>query len=304
MGPAGKPRLAAHHYAWISIAASLLTIGLKTFAWWVTGSVGLLSDAMESLVNLAGACFALWMLLIARTPADERHPWGHSKAEYFSTGFEGTLIFVAALAIAATAIPRLLHPIPLEQIGEGLVFSVLSTGVNFLTARTLARASQRLGAVALDADARHLMTDVWTTVGVIAGVLLVPLTGELWLDPLIALLVALHILKEGWLLMRDAVGGLMDEAMSSAEIHQVEAVLTSFSETRWQNLLTRRAGQRRFVQVELLVPPDWSVARAHQLADEVETAIALELPGAKVTTHIEPSPGLATLNAPDEAGGK
>lgn len=295
-------KLDAHHYAWISIVASLLTIGLKTFAWWITGSVGLLSDAMESLVNLAGACFALWMLLIARTPPDERHPWGHSKAEYFSSGFEGTLIFVAALAIAATAIPRLLHPLPLEDVGEGLVFSLVSTAINFLTARALTRGAQRLGAIALDADARHLMTDVWTTVGVIVGVLLVPLTGELWLDPLIALLVAAHILKEGWLLMRGAVGGLMDEAMPEEEIRRIEAVLSANGEARWQKLLTRRAGQRRFVHVELLVSPDWSVARAHALADQIEEAIARELPGTKVTTHIEPSP--QPLSSPDGADGR
>lgn len=286
------PRFDAHHYAGLSIAASLLTIGLKTFAWWITGSVGLLSDAMESFVNLAGACFALWMLLIARTPPDERHPWGHGKAEYFSSGFEGTLIFVAALVIAATAVPRLLYPKPLEQVGEGLVFSLASTAVNFFTARTLTRASQKLQAVALDADARHLMTDVWTTAGVMAGVLLVPLTGELWLDPLIALLVAVHILKEGWLLMRGAVGGLMDEAMTTEEIRQIESLLkTQGGEgLRWQKLLTRRAGQRRFIHVELLVPPQWTVEHAHQLADHIENAIATELPGAQVTTHIEPSP--------------
>jgi cation diffusion facilitator family transporter len=280
----------AHHYAWLSIATAIVTILLKGSAWWMTGSTGLLSDAMESLVNLAGAGFALWMLLIARVPPDEKHPWGHAKAEYFSSGFEGTLIAIAALLICASAIPRLIHPQPLQQLDIGLVLAALSTALNFATARVLFKAGKRLHSIALNADAKHLMTDVWTTVGVIAGLVLVHLSGALWLDPLIAIAVALHILSEGWRLMRDAVGGLMDEAMTEEDLGQVVEALNGFvtDEVRWEKLRTRRAGRQRFVQVDLLVPPDWSVARAHDLADAVELGIAERLPGTLVNTHVEP----------------
>jgi cation diffusion facilitator family transporter len=280
----------AHHYAWLSIAAAIATISLKAGAWWVTGSVGLLSDALESVVNLAGAGFALWMLLIASTPPDDKHPWGHSKAEYFSSGFEGTLIFIASIAIAATSIPRLLNPTPIGSLDIGLALSVLSTLINFATAQTLFRAGRRLHSVALEADARHLMTDVWTTVGVLIGVVLVPVTGWLWLDPVIALLVAAHILKEGAHLMRGAVGGLMDEAMDPEEQALTVQTLDRFGAdgVHWQNLRTRRAGRERFVHLDLLVPPHWTVEHAHQLADEVEAAVMAAIPGAHVTTHVEP----------------
>ncbi|GAA5181573.1 cation diffusion facilitator family transporter [Niveibacterium umoris] len=290
MADIAESERSAHHFAWLSIATAIATIGLKTGAWWVTGSVGLLSDAMESVVNLAGASFALWMLLIASTPPDDRHPWGHSKAEYFSSGFEGTLIFIAAIAIAATAIPRLLHPEPLVSLDIGLALSVLSTLLNFITAQILARAGQRLNSVALDADARHLMTDVWTTGGVLVGIVLVPVTGWLWLDPAIALVVAAHILKEGFRLMRGAVGGLMDEAMEPEEQAKVVAALDRFGGhgVCWRNLRTRSAGRNRFVQLDLLVPPDWTVERAHQMADDFEDAVRAEIPGAHVTTHVEP----------------
>ncbi|MCX9156141.1 cation diffusion facilitator family transporter [Niveibacterium sp. 24ML] len=280
----------AHHYAWLSIAAAIATISLKLGAWWVTGSVGLLSDALESVVNLAGAGFALWMLLIASTPPDDKHPWGHSKAEYFSSGFEGTLIFIASLAIAATAIPRLLNPQPIGSLDIGLALSVLSTLINFATAQTLFRAARRLHSVALEADARHLMTDVWTTVGVLAGIGMVALTGWHWLDPVIALLVAGHILKEGAHLMQGAVGGLMDEAMDPQEQALAVSILDGFGTrgAQWQNLRTRRAGRERFLHLDLLVPPDWTVDHAHHLADEVEAAIMAAIPGAHVTTHVEP----------------
>ena len=283
----------AHHYAWLSIATAIVTILLKGSAWWMTGSTGLLSDAMESLVNLAGAGFALWMLLIARVPPDEKHPWGHAKAEYFSSGFEGTLITIAALLICASAIPRLMHPQPLQQLDIGLILSAASTAINFATARVLFKAGKRLHSIALDADARHLMTDVWTTLGVIAGLVLVHLSGALWLDPLIAIAVALHILTEGWRLMRDAVGGLMDEAMTDEDLEDVTATLDGFvnQDVRWENLRTRRAGRQRFVQVDLLVPPDWTVAHAHDLADAVELGIAERLPGTHVNTHVEPYGG-------------
>ncbi|MCL2655862.1 MAG: cation diffusion facilitator family transporter [Betaproteobacteria bacterium] len=281
---------AAHHYIWLSIAAAIVTIVLKSAAWWVTGSAGLLSDALESFVNLAGAGFALWMLLIAHTPPDERHPWGHTKAEYFSSGFEGTLIFIAAVLICISAIPRLLHPEPLQRLDFGLLLAALSAVINFATAHVLQKAGQRLHSIALEADAKHLMTDVWTTVGVIAGLGLVYLTDWLWLDSVIAILVALHILSEGWRLMRASVRGLMDEAMPQAEQHKIVAILDDFAaqELRWHNLRTRRAGQKRFIQVDLLVPPQWTVEKAHALADTVERRIAAELFGAHVSTHVEP----------------
>ena len=291
--PRTEAERSAHHYAWLSIATAIVTILLKGTAWWLTGSTGLLSDAMESFVNLAGAGFALWMLLIAREPPDEKHPWGHTKAEYFSSGFEGTLITIAALLICANAIPRLLHPQPLQQLDIGLILSAASTAINFATARVLFKAGKRLHSIALDADARHLMTDVWTTLGVIAGLVLVHLSGALWLDPLIAIAVALHILTEGWRLMRDAVGGLMDEAMTDEDLEDVTATLDGFvnQDVRWENLRTRRAGRQRFVQVDLLVPPDWTVAHAHDLADAVELSIAERLPGTHVNTHVEPYGG-------------
>lgn len=281
----------AHHFAALSIAAALLTIALKGAAWYLTGSVGLLSDALESFVNLAGAGFAFWMLLVSRTPPDEEHPWGHSKAEYFSSGFEGTLIFAAAVAIGITAVPRLLDPQPVEQLGLGLTLSVLSAVINGATALILRRAGRRLHAVALEADARHLMTDVWTTGGVVLGVLLVPVTGWLWLDPVLALAVAAHILKEGAHLMRDAVGGLMDEAMSAEDQARVVAILDAQSaqHIRWHKLRTRRAGHQRFIQVDLLVPPDWTVEHAHAHADAIELEIGGALPGAQVSTHVEPA---------------
>ena len=291
--PRTEAERSAHHYAWLSIATAIVTILLKGTAWWLTGSTGLLSDAMESFVNLAGAGFALWMLLIAREPPDEKHPWGHTKAEYFSSGFEGTLITIAALLICASAIPRLLDPQPLQQLDIGLILSAASTAINFATARVLFKAGKRLHSIALDADARHLMTDVWTTLGVIAGLVLVHLSGALWLDPLIAIAVALHILTEGWRLMRDAVGGLMDEAMTNEDLQDVTATLDGFvnQDVRWENLRTRRAGRQRFVQVDLLVPPDWTVAHAHDLADAVELGIAERLPGTHVNTHVEPYGG-------------
>lgn len=283
-------RLRAHHYAWISIGAALLTITLKGAAWWTTGSVSLLSDALESLVNLVGAAFALIMLLVAAEPPDENHPWGHSKAEYFSSGFEGTLIFVAAIAIIGTAVPRFWELRPLQQVDLGLALSAISTVINFLTARLLARGARDLHSVALDADSRHLMTDVWTTVGVVAGILLVGITGWLWLDPLLACLVALHILREGWGLMRRAVGGLMDEALDAEEQGVATDILAGFAPrgVAWKDLRTRRAGQRRFIHLDLLVPSAWSVRQAHDVADEVEEAIAKAVSGAVVSTHIEP----------------
>jgi cation diffusion facilitator family transporter len=280
----------ASFYIRLSIIAAIATISLKLAAWWISGSVGLLSDALESFVNLAGASFALLMIRIARTPPDDEHPFGHSKAEYFSSGFEGTLIFAAAALILWSAIPRLAHPAELESLGIGLWFSTASTALNFFVSRMLAKAATRLHSVALDADARHLMTDVWTSVGVIGGLIAVALTGWLWLDALIAIAVALHILFEGWKLMRGAADGLMDQALPEAEIAAVDRVLKDFLPrgVAFSGLKTRRAGSTRFVHLTVLVPGDWRVDNAHELLDEVEARIGSALHDAQVTTHLEP----------------
>ncbi|WP_345531479.1 cation diffusion facilitator family transporter [Viridibacterium curvum] len=280
----------ARFYISLSIAAAVATITLKLFAWWISGSVGLLSDALESFVNLVGASFALWMIQIASTPPDADHPYGHSKAEYFSSGFEGMLIFAAAALILWTAIPRLFAPTPLESLGIGLWLSAASTALNFMVSRLLSRAGQRLRSVALEADARHLMTDVWTTLGVIVGLIAVALTGWLWLDALIAIGVALHILFEGWKLMRAATAGLMDESLPGEDLASIETVLEDFRAqgASFLQLKTRQAGSTRFVHVTVQVPGDWHVDVAHDLLDKVEARIAEALQGAQVSTHLEP----------------
>ena len=281
----------AKQYIWLSVAAAIATIILKFLAWWLSDSVSLLSDAMESFVNLAGALFALSMLNVANTPPDPEHPFGHNKAEYFSSGFEGTLIFIAAASIIYTAVPRLLHPQPLESLGIGLWFSVASTALNFFVAQVLARAGKRLHSVVLEADAAHLMTDVWTSIGVLLGLVAFMFLGWLWLDPLLAILVALHILSEGWKLMRGAINGLMDPALDPEEVKQIEAILDSYGERNimYAHLKTRRAGTQRFVSVTIMVPGEWTVEGAHQLLDEIEERIAREVHGAQTTTHLEPA---------------
>lgn len=286
------PHPARHAIAfiWLSVLASLATIGLKFLAWYLSGSVGLLSDAMESFVNLAGALFALFMLHVASAPADEDHPYGHSKAEYFSSGFEGTLIFIAAASILYAALPRLFAPQALESLGVGLWFSLASTALNYFVSRVLRKAGQRLHSVALEADAAHLMTDVWTSVGVIGALIAVMFTGWLWLDALIAIAVAIHILAEGWKLMRNAVDGLMDRSLSIEEIRCVHGILDTYAEqaVSYRDLRTRRAGAERFVTVSILVPGDWTVEKAHDLLDEIEARIAADLHGAHTNTHLEP----------------
>lgn len=282
----------ARHYFWLSTAAAVATIAMKTMAWWLTGSMGLLSDAMESFVNLAGATFALWMITIAKCPPDEDHPMGHSKAEYFSSGFEGLLIFAAAAAIIWSAGMRLLEPQPLESIGLGLAFSVGSSVINLLVALAMRRASVRFRSIALEGGAKHLMTDVWTSAGVVAGVLLVGLTDWLWLDPVIAILVGVHILSEGWQLIRNSADGLMDAALPAETTAEIEQVLARFAErgVRYTNLRTRRAGSDSFVYVHVLVPPAWSIVQTHELLDEIEAGIEGLAPGIQVMTHPEPLP--------------
>ena len=277
-------------FAWLSIAAALATIGLKTAAWWLTGSVGLLSDALESGVNLAGALMALAMLTVAAQPPDDDHAFGHGKAEYFASGFEGFLILAAAVGIAIAAVDRLLDPQPLDQIGIGLVVSVLASLINLATARVLLAAGREHRSITLEADAHHLMTDVWTSAGVIAGVGAVALTGWLWLDPLLALLVAANIIRTGWQLVHRSASGLMDTALPPEQHAAVVAALDSYRARGidFHALRTRQAGARCFVTVHVLVPGAWSVQRGHDLLEEIEADIRRAIPHASVLTHLEP----------------
>jgi cation diffusion facilitator family transporter len=285
-----SPTTQAMAYIRLSVVVAIVTIALKFVAWKLSDSVGLLSDALESFVNLAGALFALGMLKIAATPADSDHPWGHNKAEYFSSGFEGSLIFIAAVAIVWSAVPRLWNPRPLDSLGLGLWLSAFSTFINLVTALILRRAGRRLRSVALAADATHLFTDVWTSLGVILGLLGFLLTGWDKLDALIAILVAVHILVEGWKLMQSSIGGLMDQAMDTNDIRRIEAILDSYSvrSVGYRDLLTRSAGTSLFAHVSILVPGDWTVEDAHTLLDEIEERIAREVHGTQTTTHLEP----------------
>jgi cation diffusion facilitator family transporter len=277
-------------YAWLSIAAALATILLKGVAWKLTGSVGLLSDAIESFVNLAGAIMALWMLTLAALPADNNHAHGHGKAEYFSSAFEGFLILLAAVSIAYTAIDRLLSPRPLEAVGVGLLASAAASVINFATARVLSMVGRRHNSITLEADAHHLMTDVWTSAGVILGVGLVWLTGALWLDPVIALLVAANIVWTGWQLMQRSAAGLMDISLPAETLDEIEGLLAGYRSQGldFHALRTRQAGSRAFVTLHVLVPGQWTVQHGHDWAERIEADIRRTLPQTHVTTHLEP----------------
>ncbi|MDK9703039.1 MAG: cation diffusion facilitator family transporter [Sulfuritalea sp.] len=290
MDSTNAPLPSLTRYAWLSIAAAIATILLKGAAWWLTGSVGLLSDAIESFVNLAGALMALWMLTVAALPADDDHAHGHGKAEYFSSAFEGLLILVAALSIGYTAIDRLMHPRPLEAVGLGLLVSVAASAINFATARILLSVGRKRHSITLEADAHHLMTDVWTSAGVIAGVGLVWWTGWLWLDPALALLVAANIVLTGWHLMRRSAAGLMDSSLPVEALEQIETLLAGYREQGldFHALRTRQAGSRVFVTLHVLVPGQWTVQQGHDWAERIEADIRRILPQAHVTTHLEP----------------
>jgi len=277
-------------FAWLSISAAVATILLKGVAWWLTGSVGLLSDALESFVNLAGALMALAMLTLAETPADDQHAYGHGKAEYFASAFEGFLILVAAFSIAWAAIDRFLHPQPLSEVGMGLAVSVVASLINLFAARELLKAGRASNSITLEADAKHLMTDVWTSVGVIIGVGLVGFSGWLWLDPLIALLVAVNIVWTGWQLLHRSASGLMDAAIPEAQRKAVQAILERrrVEGLDFHALRTRQAGQQAFISFHLLVPGGWTVQRAHDLLEEIEAEVRAAVPHSHLTTHLEP----------------
>ena len=278
-------------YAWLSVGAAIATISLKALAWWLTGSVGLLSDALESLVNLAAALLVLSMLRLAASPPDENYQYGLSKAEYFSAGIEGALIVVAATGIVWTAVPRLVTPQALDMPFEGLTLTIAATAINYGVARVLLRAGREHSSITLEADGRHLMTDVWTSVGVIAGVALVYLTGWLLLDALIALAVSIHILWAGFGLVRRSVRGLLDPAISAEDQAEVAKLIDEYSRrygVSFHAVRTRQAGARRFVSFHLLVPDAWTVAQAHRLSEEIEARMRAMVPNAAIFTHIEP----------------
>ena len=275
----------------VSIVVAIATIALKTVAWWITDSVGLLSDAMESLVNLASAAFALLMVTIARRPADADHPYGHHKAEYFSSGFEGLAIIVAALGIIWAAVQRMLHPQPLGLLGWGLALSVLSSALNGALAWAMLQSSRKHRSIALEGDARHLITDVWTSAGVVLGVGLVAFSGWDWLDPAVAIGVALNILREGAHLMWKSSQGLMDEALEPEVLAEVQKTLKGFEHPtiRFDHLSSRRSGQRRFIDLHMHMPSDWTLRRAAAVRGSVEQALMSAVPGLRATIQLLPS---------------
>jgi cation diffusion facilitator family transporter len=277
-------------YAWLSIGAAITTITLKGAAYALTGSVGLLSDAIESIVNLVGATVALAMLTVAAQPPDDEHHWGHDKAEYFASGVEGALILAAAVSIAIAAVVRLLNPQPLEKAGLGLLVSALASVVNFVVSRILLDVGRRFDSITLEADARHLMTDVWTSIGVIGGVGLVALTGWSRLDPIVALLVAANIVYTGWRLVQRSVLGLLDTALPVAEAADVERILAGYRAQgmEFHAVRSRQAAARRFVTMHVLVPGDWTVYHGHEMLERIEHEILGCVPNCSVLTHLEP----------------
>ena len=287
----------------LSVAAAVATIVMKTAAWWITDSVGLLSDAMESFVNLVAALFAIAMVTIAQRPADDDHPFGHTKAEYFSSGFEGLLIVGAAAGIIWAAAHRFADPQPLRSLGWGIALAVVSSMLNALLARRMLVASREHGSIVLEADARHLITDVWTSAGVVVGLLLVHATGWLWLDPVLAILVALNILREGMHLAWRSVEGLMDSAVEPDVRTQIDRTLAQFAHSaiRFDHLVTRRAGQRRFLDVHMHMPSGWTLGRAAALRADVEQALMNEVPGLRASIQLLPSDVEARFNDPGGA---
>jgi cation diffusion facilitator family transporter len=274
----------------LSVAAAVVTIVTKTMAWWLTGSVGLLSDALESFVNLASALFAILMVTIAQRPADDDHPFGHTKAEYFSSGFEGLLIVGAAAGIIWAAVRRFVDPQPLQSLGWGLGLAVAASALNWVLASRMMAASRLQRSIALEADARHLYTDVWTSAGVVVGLALVHFTGWLWLDPVLAIGVALNILREGAHLAWRSVEGLMDSAVDADVRLKIDVTLAQFAHAtiRFDHLYTRRAGQRLFLDVHMHMPAGWTLGRAAALRGSVEQALMAEVPGLRASIQLLP----------------
>ncbi len=285
-----RPSTNLTRFAWLSIAAAILTITLKLGAYYLTNSVSLLSDALKSFVNLAAAIVALFALKIAARPADEEFSYGYSKVEYFSSGFEGGMILLAAASIALTAIPRLLNPQPLEQVGVGLAVSVIASAINFGVSIVLSRAGKRYNSITLVADARHLMTDVITTGGVLIGITLVWFTGWLILDPIIALIVAANIVYTGIKLLRHSAHGLLDASLPEPEVRTIQKLLQPYEDqgVQFHAFRTRSAAARGFVSMHVLVPGEWSVQQAHKLAEQLELEIQQNTPNIAVFTHVEP----------------
>jgi cation diffusion facilitator family transporter len=277
-------------FAWLSVITALITIALKVSAYLLTDSVGLLSDALESGVNLVAAIVALVALIVAARPPDDEHAYGHTKAEYFSGGIEGTMILIAALLIIGTAVERLLNPQPLQQLNLGLIVSLVAAGLNLVVALVLQRAAHEYESTALEADARHLLTDVWTSAGVLLGIGAVSITGWQPLDSIIGLLVAVHILRAGFQLVDTAVHGLMDTALPEEEQALIVSILESYSGdgVQYHALRTRQSGAQRFVSVHIQVPGNWSVQRGHSLLEQIEREMRQALPRVSILTHLEP----------------
>lgn len=289
-GTPGAPDRRLYALLWLSIAAAVATITLKVVAWLLTGSVGLLSDAAESVVNVVAAIVALVMLRWSAKPADEEHAYGHTKAEYFSAGAEGMMIFLAAVSIAVAAVERLLAPRPIEAVGIGLTISTAASAINLVVGVMLLRAGRESRSIILEADGKHLITDVWTSVGVIVAVAAVHFTGWLRLDPIIALAVAVNIIYTGAGLVRRSAGGLMDRALDPAERDRIDAVLATFEAggIAFHALRTRQSGRHAFVSLHVLVPGAWTVRHGHDVAEDIEAALRRALPHVIVFTHIEP----------------
>ncbi len=278
-------------FIYLSISAAVITILLKYYAYYTTGSMGFLSDALESFVNLFAAIFALIMLNLAHKPADEQHEYGHGKAEYFSSAIEGALILIAAFSIIYSAVPRIINPTPLENINKGLLFSLIASAINFAVGRTLIHNGKKKNSIILEADGKHLMTDVWTSAGVIAGIILVKFTGWLIIDPIIAIAVAVNIIYTGYKLISRSASGLMDVAIPDADLQKITSYLDGLKpdNIEYHSLLTRQAGQRKFISMHLLVPGEWTVKKGHDFADAVEAHIENMFEGpVTVTSHLEP----------------
>jgi cation diffusion facilitator family transporter len=278
-------------FAWMSIAAAAVTIALKMAAYFYTGSVGLLSDALESVINLVAAIVALIIIRIAAAPPDDDHAFGHDKAEYFASGIEGTLIFFAALGILYTAVPRLFAPQPLESVGLGLIISLVATLINLFVGIVLIRVGKHHHSIVLEADGRHLMTDVWTSVGVVTGIIIVSITGWFILDPIIALLVAVNIVWTGYQLIRRSALGLMDTAVMPETSEKIVQILDSYVTAQgidYHALRTRQSGARKFIYVHILVPDEWTVQKGHDLIEDIENDIRGAVSHSIIFTHLEP----------------